>query len=160
MQSNIGIRSILVNWAQLQKDIFSDGLKMPAPGDNWSYLTRAIFWENEGVKDFVENNPGFKLVAIPKLNGMKVMELIFQKQLEMYPHHFKGEGQFGSKIQDKRVSGANTYQRGNSKQGAEATLEDFLQNTLKLDWMVCCKFLGHLPSFQKGYRDLLKLKCS
>ncbi|MDU4411341.1 MAG: RsmB/NOP family class I SAM-dependent RNA methyltransferase, partial [Streptococcus sp.] len=90
--------------AQLQKDILSDGLKMLAPGGQLIYST--CTWspeENEGVVAWIlENYPDLELVQIPKWNGMRG-GIDFPETARMYPHHFKGEGQFVAKFQDKRV---------------------------------------------------------
>lgn len=99
--------------AQLQKDILADGLKMLAPGGQLVYST--CTWspeENEGVVAWIlENYPDLELVAIPKLNGMSD-GIDFPETARMYPHHFKGEGQFVAKFQDKRMPEQSCIKEG------------------------------------------------
>ncbi len=120
--------------AQLQKDILSDGLKMLAPGGQLIYST--CTWspeENEGVVAWIlENYPDLELVEIPKLNGMRD-GIDFPETARMYPHHFKGEGQFVAKFQDKRVPEQTRIKEGKSNLNKEQKQlwEDFAKKHLK-----------------------------
>jgi tRNA and rRNA cytosine-C5-methylase len=148
--------------AQLQKDILSDGLKMLAPGGQLIYST--CTWspeENEGVVAWIlENNPDLELVAIPKLNGMSD-GIDFPETARMYPHHFKGEGQFVAKFQDKRVSEQTRIKEGKSNLNKEQKQlwEEFAKKHLKtrLDGLLQV-FGDNLYLLPKGLPDLSKVK--
>ena len=120
--------------AQLQKDILSDGLKMLAPGGQLIYST--CTWspeENEGVVTWIlENYPDLELVQIPKWNGMRG-GIDFPETARMYPHYFKGEGQFVAKFQDKRVPEQTRIKEGKSNLNKEQKQhwEDFAKKHLK-----------------------------
>ena len=148
--------------AQLQKDILSDGLKMLAPGGQLIYST--CTWspeENEGVVAWIlENNPDLELVAIPKWNGMSD-GIDFPETARMYPHHFKGEGQFVAKFQDKRVPEQTRIKEGKSNLNKEQKQlwEDFAKKHLKtrLDGLLQV-FGDNLYLLPKGLPDLSKVK--
>ena len=148
--------------AQLQKDILSDGLKMLAPGGQLIYST--CTWspeENEGIVAWIlENNPDLELVAIPKLNGMSD-GIDFPETARMYPHHFKGEGQFVAKFQDKRVPEQTRIKEGKSNLNKEQKQlwEDFAKKHLKtrLDGLLQV-FGDNLYLLPKGLPDLSKVK--
>ena len=148
--------------AQLQKDILSDGLKMLAPGGQLIYST--CTWspeENEGVVAWIlENYPDLELVEIPKLNGMSD-GIDFPETARMYPHHFKGEGQFVAKFQDKRVSEQARIKEGKSNLNKEQKQlwEDFAKKHLKtrLDGLLQV-FGDNLYLLPKGLPDLSKVK--
>ena len=148
--------------AQLQKDILADGLKMLAPGGQLVYST--CTWspeENEGVVAWIlENYPDLELVAIPKLNGMSD-GIDFPETARMYPHHFKGEGQFVAKFQDKRVPEQTRIKEGKSNLNKEQKQlwEDFAKKHLKtrLDGLLQV-FGDNLYLLPKGLPDLSKVK--
>ena len=148
--------------AQLQKDILADGLKMLAPGGQLVYST--CTWspeENEGVVAWIlENYPNLELVEIPKLNGMSD-GIDFPETARMYPHHFKGEGQFVAKFQDKRVSEQTRIKEGKSNLTKEQKQlwEDFAKKHLKtrLDGLLQV-FGDNLYLLPKGLPDLSKVK--
>ena len=148
--------------AQLQKDILSDGLKMLAPGGQLIYST--CTWspeENEGVVAWIlENYPDLELVEIPKWNGMSD-GIDFPETARMYPHHFKGEGQFVAKFQDKRVAEQARIKEGKSNLNKEQKQlwEDFAKKHLKtrLDGLLQV-FGDNLYLLPKGLPDLSKVK--
>ena len=148
--------------AQLQKDILADGLKMLAPGGQLVYST--CTWspeENEGVVAWIlENYPDLELVAIPKLNGMSD-GIDFPETARMYPHHFKGEGQFVAKFQDKRLAEQARIKEGKSNLNKEQKQlwEDFAKKHLKtrLDGLLQV-FGDNLYLLPKGLPDLSKVK--
>ena len=148
--------------AQLQKDILADGLKMLAPGGQLVYST--CTWspeENEGVVAWIlENNPDLELVALPKLNGMSD-GIDFPETARMYPHHFKGEGQFVAKFQDKRVAEQARIKEGKSNLNKEQKQlwEDFAKKHLKTDLNGLLQVFGdNLYLLPKGLPDLSKVK--
>lgn len=89
--------------AILQKEILEDSLKMLCRGGTLIYST--CTWapeENEEVVQWMlDSYPYLELMDIDKINGM--VEGIGMPQVaRMYPHHFKGEGQFVAKLHDTR----------------------------------------------------------
>ena len=148
--------------AQLQKDILSDGLKMLAPGGQLIYST--CTWspeENEGVVAWIlENYPDLELVEIPKLNGMSD-GINFPETARMYPHRFKGEGQFVAKFQDKRLPEKTRIREGKSNLNKEQKQlwEDFAKKHLKTDLDGLLQVFGdNLYLLPKGLPDLSKVK--
>jgi len=148
--------------AQLQKDILSDGLKMLAPGGQLVYST--CTWspeENEGVVAWIlENYPDLELVEIPKWNGMSD-GIDFPETARMYPHHFKGEGQFVAKFQDKRIPEQIRIKEGKSNLNKEQKQlwEDFAKKHLKTDLDGLLQVFGdNLYLLPKGLPDLSKVK--
>ena len=148
--------------AQLQKDILADGLKMLAPGGQLVYST--CTWspeENEGVVAWIlENYPDLELVAIPKLNGMSD-GIDFPETARMYPHHFKGEGQFVAKFQDKRVAEQARIKEGKTNLNKEQKQlwDDFVKKHLKLPLDGLLQVFGdNLYLLPRGLPDLSKVK--
>ena len=148
--------------AQLQKDILADGLKMLAPGGQLVYST--CTWspeENEGVVAWIlENNPDLELVAIPKLNGMSD-GIDFPETARMYPHHFKGEGQFVAKFQDKRMPEQSCIKEGKTNLNKEQKQlwDDFVKKHLKLPLDGLLQVFGdNLYLLPRGLPDLSKVK--
>ena len=79
----------------------------------------------------------------------------------MYPHHFKGEGQFVAKFQDKRVPEQTRIKEGKSNLNKEQKQlwEDFAKKHLKtrLDGLLQV-FGDNLYLLPKGLPDLSKVK--
>ena len=148
--------------AQLQKDILADGLKMLAPGGQLVYST--CTWspeENEGVVAWIlENYPDLELVAIPKLNGMSD-GIDFPETARMYPHHFKGEGQFVAKFQDKRMPEQSCIKEGKTNLNKEQKQlwDDFVKKHIKLPLDGLLQVFGdNLYLLPRGLPDLSKVK--
>lgn len=148
--------------AQLQKDILADGLKMLAPGGQLVYST--CTWspeENEGVVAWIlENYPDLELVAIPKFNGMSD-GIDFPETARMYPHHFKGEGQFVAKFQDKRMPEQSCIKEGKTNLNKEQKQlwDDFVKKHLKLPLDGLLQVFGdNLYLLPRGLPDLSKVK--
>ncbi|MGT2895576.1 RsmF rRNA methyltransferase first C-terminal domain-containing protein [Streptococcus entericus] len=94
-----------VTCANLQQAILQDAIDMLAPGGRLVYST--CTWspeENEAVVSWLLETYDFlKLVDVPKINGMSAG--IEQEQTaRMYPHRFRGEGQFVAVLEDIRSS--------------------------------------------------------
>ena len=89
--------------AELQKEILREAVKMLTPGGSLVYST--CTWapeENEAVVNWLLSQYDFlELVEVPKINGM-AEGIDMPEAARMYPHRFKGEGQFVAKLQDKR----------------------------------------------------------
>lgn len=84
--------------ATLQREILEDAVKMLANGGELVYST--CTWapeENEEIVAWLLDEFPLELVDIPKLNGM-TSGIDYQETARMYPHHFKGEGQFVAKF--------------------------------------------------------------
>lgn len=101
--------------AALQKEILQEALKMLAVGGSLVYST--CTWspeENEGVVSWLlEEYPYLELVDVPKINGM-VAGIDMPEVARMYPHHFKGEGQFVARLQDTRPKETVTCRQAKS----------------------------------------------
>lgn len=88
--------------ASLQKTILSDALAMLAPGGQLVYST--CTWspeENEEVATWLLEHKELALVPIQASHGMTNSHLL-PGTVRMYPHLFKGEGQFIAKFKDLR----------------------------------------------------------
>ena len=87
--------------SQLQKEILQDALKMLRPGGELVYST--CTWspeENEGVVAWLlDHYPQLTLEPIEAINGMQD-GIGYPQTKRMYPHRFKGEGQFVAKLKD------------------------------------------------------------
>ena len=84
--------------ATLQREILEDAVKMLAHGGELVYST--CTWapeENEEIVAWLLDEFPLELVDIPKLNGM-TPGIDYPETARMYPHHFKGEGQFVAKF--------------------------------------------------------------
>ena len=84
--------------AALQREILEDAVKMLANGGELVYST--CTWapeENEEIVAWLLDEFPLELVDLPKLNGM-TPGIDYPETARMYPHHFKGEGQFVAKF--------------------------------------------------------------
>ena len=84
--------------AALQREILEDAVKMLANGGELVYST--CTWapeENEEIVAWLLDEFPLELVDIPKLNGMPP-GIDYPETARMYPHRFKGEGQFVAKF--------------------------------------------------------------
>jgi len=84
--------------ATLQREILEDAVKMLANGGELVYST--CTWapeENEEIVAWLLDEFPLELVDIPKLNGM-TPGIDYPETARMYPHRFKGEGQFVAKF--------------------------------------------------------------
>ena len=84
--------------ATLQREILEDAVKMLANGGELVYST--CTWapeENEEIVAWLLDEFPLELVDLPKLNGM-TPGIDYPETARMYPHRFKGEGQFVAKF--------------------------------------------------------------
>lgn len=84
--------------AELQREILNSAMGMLAPDGQLIYST--CTWsleENEEIVSWLLKNYDLELIPIEKINGM-VGGIGHQQTARMYPHHFKGEGQFVAKF--------------------------------------------------------------
>ena len=82
----------------LQREILEDALKMLVPGGSLVYST--CTWapeENEEIVSWLLDNFDLELETIEKINGM-AEGIDHPETARMYPHLFKGEGQFVAKF--------------------------------------------------------------
>ena len=82
----------------LQREILEDALKMLVPGGFLVYST--CTWapeENEEIVSWLLENYDLELETIEKINGM-AEGIDHPETARMYPHLFKGEGQFVAKF--------------------------------------------------------------
>lgn len=90
--------------ADLQRSILEDAMPMLAPGGRLVYST--CTWspeENEEIVTWLlEEYPYLELIDVPKING-SVEGIGYPEAARMYPHRFKGEGQFVAHFKDTRV---------------------------------------------------------
>ncbi|MFM1612559.1 RsmF rRNA methyltransferase first C-terminal domain-containing protein [Streptococcus mutans] len=127
-----------VECAELQKKILAEAMKMLAAGGNLVYST--CTWapeENEAVIRWLLSQYDYlELVNVPKLNGM-VQGIDMPQVARMYPHLFKGEGQFIAKLRDRRSSRTVPVKsaRNRLKREQEQLWQDFAHKHLnvKLD---------------------------
>lgn len=84
--------------AILQKEILDSAVSMLAPEGTLVYSTCTwSYEENEAIVDWLLYTYDLELVTIPKTNGMQ--EGISHPEVaRMYPHQFRGEGQFVAKF--------------------------------------------------------------
>ncbi|MGT2924264.1 RsmF rRNA methyltransferase first C-terminal domain-containing protein [Streptococcus caviae] len=89
--------------ADLQKEILQEAVKMLAFGGSLVYST--CTWapeENEDIIRWLLSHYDYlELEDVPKINGM-TEGIDMPEAARMYPHRFKGEGQFVAKLRDKR----------------------------------------------------------
>lgn len=82
----------------LQREVLEDALKMLVPGGSLVYST--CTWapeENEEIVSWLLDNFDLELETIEKINGM-AEGIDHPETARMYPHLFKGEGQFVAKF--------------------------------------------------------------
>lgn len=121
--------------ASIQKDILCDAAKMLKPGGYLIYSTCTFApEENEGkIEEFLKHHPSFKLVDIPKKNGLSPgrpdwvngrEEL--KKCARLWPHKVKGEGHFIALLQKTSgYEGVNASSRQKALPASSKGLEYF-----------------------------------
>ena len=148
--------------AELQKKILAEAMKMLAAGGNLVYST--CTWapeENEAVIRWLLSQYDYlELVNVPKLNGM-VQGIDMPQVARMYPHLFKGEGQFIAKLRDRRSSRTVPVKsaRNRLKREQEQLWQDFAHKHLnvKLDGFYQT-FGDKLYLLPHGLPDMSQLK--
>ncbi|SDB36963.1 NOL1/NOP2/sun family putative RNA methylase [Streptococcus henryi] len=148
--------------ADLQKEILVEAMKMLAPGGTLVYST--CTWapeENEEVVEWLLSQYDYMdLVDIPKINGM-VEGIDMPQVARMYPHHFKGEGQFVAKLQDSRPKQVPKVKSASSKLTKDQIKlwQDFAKKHLKIELDGFLQTFGdNLYLLPKELPDLSKLK--
>lgn len=120
--------------ASLQREILQSAMDMLAPNGQLVYST--CTWapeENEEVVAWLLEQYPLELVAIPKINGM-VEGIDFPETARMYPHQFKGEGQFVAKFRYLGDGKAKKMKTGKSNLNREQMhlWQEFAEKHLKI----------------------------
>ncbi|MGT2741715.1 RsmF rRNA methyltransferase first C-terminal domain-containing protein [Streptococcus plurextorum] len=147
--------------ADLQKSILRDAMKMLSPGGRLVYST--CTWapeENEAVVRWLLTEYDLELIAIPKINGM-VSGIDLPETARMYPHRFKGEGQFVAHLRDRRQPIVTKVKspKTNLNKEQEKLWNDFAKKHLKVILSGCLQTFGdNLYLLPDGLPDLRKLR--
>ncbi|MGT2649070.1 RsmF rRNA methyltransferase first C-terminal domain-containing protein [Streptococcus troglodytae] len=148
--------------ASLQKEILVEAMKMLAIGGSIVYST--CTWapeENEAVIRWLLSQYDYlELVNVPKLNGM-VQGIDMPQVARMYPHLFKGEGQFIAKLSDRRAPQTRAIKpnKNQLKKEQEQLWQEFAHKHLnvKLDGFYQT-FGDNLYLLPHGLPDMSQLK--
>lgn len=147
--------------SQLQREILEDTIKMLATNGELIYST--CTWapeENEEIVDWLLENYPLELVEIPKINGM-VAGIHFSGTARMYPHHFKGEGQFVAKFRFYGEQSAKKIKTRKSCLTSEQKMlwKEFQREHLAIELTGELQTFGeHLYLLPLGLPELSKLK--
>lgn len=148
--------------ASLQKEILEEAMKMLAPGGTLVYST--CTWspeENEGVvKWLLSTYDNLELVPIEKVNGM-AEGIEMPEVSRMYPHRFKGEGQFVAKLRDTREFSHSKVKpvKSNLTKDQLRLWQDFAKKHIKVELEGLLQTFGdNLYLLPEGLPDLKKLK--
>ena len=147
--------------AALQREILEDAVKMLSHGGELVYST--CTWapeENEEIVAWILDTFPLELVDIPKINGM-VAGIDFPETARMYPHHYKGEGQFVAKFRFTEENKPIKVKSGRSNLTSEqkALWQAFQKEHLKVELEGTLQTFGdQLYLLPAGLPDLSKLK--
>lgn len=147
--------------ASLQRDILTDAIKMLAPGGQLVYST--CTWapeENEEIVSWLLEEYELELLPIEKINGM-VEGIGHPETARMYPHHFKGEGQFVAKFLYHGEPEVKKFKEGRSNLTAEQKKlwQAFAKDRLAIDLEGLYQCFGdQLYFLPSGLPDLKKVK--
>ena len=147
--------------AQLQKEILVSALTMLAPGGQLVYST--CTWspeENEEVVAWLLEEYDLELLPIEKINGM-VDGIGYPETARMYPHHFKGEGQFVAKFRYLGQQPSKRIKAGKSNLNREQVQlwQDFSNGHLTVSMKGLLQVFGdQLYLLPEGLPDLSKLR--
>ena len=145
----------------LQREILEDALKMLVPGGSLVYST--CTWapeENEEIVSWLLDNFDLELETIEKINGM-AEGIDHPETARMYPHLFKGEGQFVAKF---RYLGENQPAKVPSKKDQlsaeqKKLWQEFAKKHLKITLEGVLETFGdELYLVPLGLPDLRKVK--
>ncbi len=153
--------------ADLQKTILSEAITMLAPGGELVYST--CTWspeENEDVVSWLlESFDYLELIPIRPINGMTDSELV-PGTVRMYPHRFKGEGQFIAKFKNLRSQSGSPKTKNKKKTRASSLTKNqaelwnhFSNEHLAIDLAGSYETFGdHLYLLPAGLPDLSKIR--
>ena len=147
--------------AILQREILASAMKMLAPGGELIYST--CTWspeENEEIVTWLLENYDLQLLPIHKINGM-VEGIGYPQTARMYPHHFKGEGQFVAKFsylgrqEPKKIKAGKT----NLNREQSQLWNEFIETNLTVALDGLLQVFGEQLYLQpKGLPDLSKVR--
>lgn len=147
--------------AQLQREILEDAVTMLAEGGELIYST--CTWaleENEEIVHWLLENYNMELIQVPQINGM-VAGIDLPETARMYPHHFKGEGQFVAHLRFLGDNGRAKTKPVRSNLTAEQKnlWQEFSQKHLNINLEGTLQTFGdNLYLLPQGIPDLGKLK--
>lgn len=148
--------------ASLQKSILQQAMAMLVVGGELIYST--CTWspeENEAVVDWLLAEYDYlELVEVPKLNGM-VAGINQPETARMYPHQFKGEGQFVAHLRDRRAKEEVKLRpaKSNLTKAQLSYWQEFARNHLKVELEGILQVFGEqLYLLPEGLPDLSKVK--
>lgn len=147
--------------AQLQKEILASAMKMLAPDGQLIYST--CTWspeENEEIVSWLLGQYDLELIPIDKINGM-VDGIGYPETARMYPHHFKGEGQFVAKFRNLATPSVKKIRQGKSNLNREQVQlwQNFCKDNLRTNLEGVLQVFGEqLYLLPQGLPDLSKLK--
>ena len=147
--------------ARLQKEILESTLHMLKPEGILVYST--CTWapeENEEIVSWLLENYDLELLPVEKMNGM--MEGIgYPETARMYPHHFKGEGQFVAKFRyhGEQVTKKIKYGKSNLSREQVQLWTSFAKDCLLVDLEGVLQVFGdQLYLLPQGLLDLSKVR--
>ena len=147
--------------ASLQREILEDAVTMLAEGGRLIYST--CTWspeENEEIVHWLLDTYDFELLPVEQVNGM-VAGIDLPETARMYPHHFKGEGQFVAHLQFKGENPAPKFKpcKTNLSREQQNLWQDFAQKHLKISLTGLLQTFGdQLYLLPEMLPDLGKLK--
>lgn len=150
-----------VKCASLQKEILESAMEMLAPNGQLIYST--CTWspeENEEIVTWLLQNYELELLDIPAINGAS-RGINLPQTLRMYPHHFKGEGQFVAKFlfkgEEKQVK--QKPSKSNLTREQLTLWQNFSKEHLRVELEGVLQVFGEqLYLLPAGLPDLSKLK--
>lgn len=121
--------------ANVQREILTSAMEMLAPDGYLIYST--CTWskeENEDIVSWLLENYPLELLPIEKINGM-VDGIDYPETARMYPHCFKGEGQFVAKFKYKNEPYRKKVKSGKSNLNKEQVQlwQEFAKEHLSVD---------------------------
>ena len=152
---------ILVNVLVFKEKFLEDAVTMLAEGGSLVYST--CTWapeENEEIVHWLLDTYDFELLPVEHVNGM-VAGIDLPETARMYPHHFKGEGQFVAHLQFKGQNPAPKFKASKSNLSQEqlALWQEFAQNHLQVNLTGILQTFGdQLYLLPEMLPDLGKLK--
>lgn len=147
--------------AALQREILESAIEMLAPQGQLIYST--CTWspeENEEIVAWLVEEFHLELVDIPKINGM-VEGVGYPETTRMYPHHFKGEGQFVAKFRYVGQGRSKKVKSGKSNLNREQSQlwKEFAEQQLRVQLDGLLQVFGdNLYLLPAGLPDLSKVK--
>ncbi|MCP1640269.1 NOL1/NOP2/sun family putative RNA methylase [Streptococcus gallinaceus] len=146
--------------AELQREILQAALKMLRPGGSLIYST--CTWsteENEEVIQWLLDSYDMELEELENVNG--TISGLIPGTLRMYPHHFKGEGQFVARLRllSSEVSSEFKPAKSNLSREQSQLWQEFAKENLKVQINGTLQVFGdQLYLLPDGLPDLSKLK--